>query len=156
MLKPLIAYYYNMSIESADPLRMQWRRRVSTGCGFGSKSSEGVSDIALGLIAGRGNPGSPTSPRSLRSRFPFLLSFSFFCFSSSSSASFSFAFSFSFPLVLPFPFPYGFVFLLLSSSFPRSPGSLGSSISFFSISFCLLLYILYLYLCFFCPHSRWE
>ena len=46
---------------------MQWRPPthcgcggggVSTGCHFGTKGSEGVSDIALGLSIGRGTPQS--------------------------------------------------------------------------------------------------
>ena len=41
---------------------MQWRRRVSTGCGLGSKSSEGVSDIAPESCIGRGAPGVPEVP----------------------------------------------------------------------------------------------
>ena len=98
---------------------MQWRRRVSTGCRFGSKSSEGVSDIALGLIAGRGTPGSPRSPGSLGSPFPFLLSFPF-PFGSVFCILFPFGFAFPLPLPFPLPSPFPFIFSFFSFSFSLS------------------------------------
>ena len=148
---------------SADPLRMQWRRRVSTGCVFGSKSSEGVSDIALGLIAGRGTPGSPRSPGSLGSSSFFFFSLCF-CFSCSLFLFLLlFLFLFLFLLCFLFLFLFLCLFLFLSfSSFPFAfvggsgvgvsgvPEVSGIPISFFTVSFlsftCVSL----------CPPSRWE
>ena len=132
---------------------MQLRRRVSTGCRFGSKSFEGVCDIVLGLIAGRWARGSPgRGPRDpWAPRIPFLLSFPFpfasdfrvlFPFPFAFPLPFPIAFPFAFPLPLPFPLPFPFPFLffflflflflillcfLCFSSFPANPRSSGSS-----------------------------